>query len=52
MTIISIAHRLTTLENCDKIIVFNEGNVIQKGKFNELKEKEGMFRDMYMGKLN
>ena len=51
MTIISIAHRLTTLENCDKIIVFNEGNVIQTGKFNELKEKEGMFHDMYIGKL-
>ena len=51
MTIISIAHRLTTLENCDKIIVFNEGKIIQTGKFNELKEKEGMFHDMYIGKL-
>ena len=50
-TIISIAHRLTTLKNCDKIIVINKGKIEESGKYDELIEKEGIFKDMYYGKL-
>ena len=50
-TIISIAHRLTTLKNCDEIIVLNKGKIEERGKYNELIEKEGIFKDMYYGKL-
>ena len=49
--IISIAHRLTTLKNCDFILVFNDGNIIQKGKYQKLIEEPGIFQDMYNGKL-
>lgn len=51
-TIIAIAHRLTTLKNCDRIIVLNKGKIQEDGKFDELIEKNGMFSDMYYGKLN
>lgn len=51
MTILSIAHRLTTLKNCDRIIVMNHGVIEQTGKYDELIEKEGIFSDMYFGKL-
>ncbi len=51
-TIIAIAHRLTTLKNCDKIIVLNKGKIEESGKFDELIEKDGIFSDMYYGKLN
>ena len=51
-TIIAIAHRLTTLKNCDRIIVLNKGKIEEEGKFNELIDKGGMFSDMYYGKLN
>ena len=51
-TIIAIAHRLTTLKNCDRIIVLNKGHIEEEGKFDELIEKGGMFSDMYYGKLN
>ena len=51
-TIIAIAHRLTTLKNCDRIIVLNKGKVEEEGKFDDLIEKNGMFSDMYYGKLN
>lgn len=51
MTIISIAHRLTTLKNCDQILVMNEGNIVQTGKYSELIQTEGIFSDMYHGKL-
>ena len=50
-TIISIAHRLTTLKNCDKIIVLNKGNIIESGKYEELIAQNGIFSDMYHGKL-
>lgn len=50
-TIISIAHRLTTLKNCDRIIVLNKGKIEEDGKYTELIEKEGIFKDMYYGKL-
>ncbi len=40
-TSIVIAHRLTTIEKCDKIIVLDAGRVIESGTFAELKEKEG-----------
>ena len=50
-TIISIAHRLTTLKNCDRIIVLNKGNIAESGKYNELIQKNGIFSDMYYGKL-
>lgn len=51
-TIIAIAHRLTTLKNCDRIIVLNKGKIEEDGKFADLIEKNGMFSDMYYGKLN
>ncbi len=50
-TIIAIAHRLTTLKNCDRIIVLNKGKIVEDGKFDDLLKQEGMFNDMYNGKL-
>ncbi len=51
MTILSIAHRLTTLKNCDNIIVMDHGQVVQSGKYDTLINQEGIFSDMYYGKL-
>lgn len=50
-TIISIAHRLTTLKNCDRIIVFNKGKIAEDGKYQELIDNGGIFSDMFYGKL-
>lgn len=51
MTIISIAHRLSTLKNCDEILVLDKGEIVECGNYNDLIEKEGIFKDMYQGKL-
>ncbi len=51
MTVISIAHRLTTLKNSDRIIVMNEGEIVQTGTYQELIASEGIFQDMYYGRL-
>ncbi len=49
VTVLSIAHRLTTLENCDEILVFDQGHICQRGKYEELIGQKGLFRDMYHG---
>ena len=50
-TIISIAHRLSTLKNCDQIIVLDKGRIVEQGKYDKLIEDNGIFSDMYYGKL-
>ncbi len=50
-TVLSIAHRLTTLKNCDEIIVMDKGRIVQKGKYDELEATPGVFRDMALGIL-
>lgn len=44
-TIITIAHRLTTVENADQILVIDEGTVAQKGTHKELLAQEGTYRE-------
>jgi len=44
-TIITVAHRLTTLKNSDRILVFAAGEIVQEGNFNQLAESEGLFKD-------
>jgi ATP-binding cassette subfamily C protein len=39
MTIILIAHRLSTLEYCDRVILFENGSIKDQGKLNELLNK-------------
>ena len=51
MTVLSIAHRLTTLKNADRIIVMDGGRIVQSGTYGELIEQDGIFSDMYHGKL-
>lgn len=50
-TVISIAHRLTTLQNCDEILVMDQGRIVQRGTFRQLEETPGIFRDMARGIL-
>ncbi len=50
-TILSIAHRLTTLQNCDEIIVIDKGKIVQRGTFDQLSDTPGIFQDMKNGVL-
>ncbi|MCC5908768.1 MAG: ABC transporter ATP-binding protein [Balneolaceae bacterium] len=45
-TIIMIAHRLTTVQNCDVIYMMQEGRVVGKGNYEELMENSLEFRKM------
>lgn len=44
-TTITIAHRLTTLKNSDRILVLDKGRIVQEGTFNSLSKEIGLFRD-------
>ena len=46
-TVIVIAHRLRTVADADKIIVLDEGEVIEEGTGEELLRKEGLFHKLY-----
>lgn len=42
-TVISIAHRLETLRNCDRILVLDGGRLVEQGSYHELVENDGLF---------
>ncbi len=46
-TTIVIAHRLTTLMRADRIIVLDEGRIVQEGAHAELAAAEGMYRRLW-----
>ncbi len=46
-TVIMIAHRLSTVVGADKIIVLNEGHVIEEGAHEELLRKDGLYAHMW-----
>lgn len=45
--IMHISHRLSSTKNCNKILVFNKGNIVESGTHNELMGKEGIYREMF-----
>lgn len=46
-TVVTIAHRLSTVDGCDKIIVLKGGEMIESGTHAELLEKDGVYGKMY-----
>ena len=45
-TRIIVAHRLSTIRKCDRIIVMDEGRIAEMGSFDELVEKGELFADL------
>jgi ATP-binding cassette, subfamily B, bacterial PglK len=45
-TIIMIAHRLTTVMNCDRLFLMQNGKIVSKGSYDELLENSSYFREM------
>ncbi len=46
-TSIVIAHRLSTIRNADKIVVVDQGRIVQMGKHEELVEQGGLYAHLY-----
>ena len=47
-TSIMVAHRLSTIESCDRIIVLDHGEIVEMGNHAHLMEKRGRYYDLYM----
>ncbi len=44
-TKIVIAHRISTVMECDRIVVLEKGRIVDSGTYEELKTREGLFRE-------
>ena len=45
LTIVMIAHRLSTVMKCDKIFLLEKGKLIKQGTYSELKQFSDLFND-------
>lgn len=50
-TVVIVAHRLSTVQNADNIIVLDEGKVIEEGTHKELTEKKGAYYTLVKNQL-
>ena len=46
ITMIMIAHRLDTIAQCDQIYVIEQGRITQHGTHDELRQQEGLYRNL------
>lgn len=50
-TSLVVAHRLSTIQNSDLIVVLKDGAMIEQGNFEELMSKQGFFYNLYNSQL-
>lgn len=46
-----VAHRLSTIQNADVILVMKDGHIIEQGRHEELLEKGGFYHKLYMSRI-
>lgn len=51
-TMIIVSHRVSSAKNADKIIIIEEGEIIQEGSHNQLINQKGYYADLYMKQLS
>jgi len=47
-TVLIVAHRLSTVRNSNRIVVLEKGEIIEEGKHQQLIQKDGLYRRLYL----
>ena len=47
-----VAHRLSTIMEADELVVFKNGQVVQKGTHQELCQQEGYYKELIKSQIN
>lgn len=50
-TVIIIAHRLSTVRGCDRIITIEEGEVVEDGTHEQLLEEKGRYATLWSAQI-
>lgn len=51
-TTIIVSHRVSSAKNADRIIILDEGRIIEQGSHNQLINQEGYYADLYLKQLS
>ena len=51
-TTIIVSHRVSSAKNADKIIILEQGKIIQQGSHNQLVNQEGYYKELYYKQLS
>jgi ATP-binding cassette subfamily B multidrug efflux pump len=51
-TTIIVSHRVSSAKNADKIIILDEGRILQQGSHNQLINEEGYYKELYLRQLS
>lgn len=51
-TTILVSHRVSSAKNADKIIILDEGKIIQQGSHNQLINQKGYYKELYLKQLS
>ena len=46
-TVIAIAHRLSTIAAMDRLVVINDGKIVEEGSHNSLIKKKGLYFQLW-----
>ena len=47
-----VAHRLSTIKDCDRILYINDGKIVESGSHDDLMEKKGLYYELYTSQLS
>jgi ATP-binding cassette subfamily B protein len=51
-TTIIVSHRVSSAKNADKIIILEEGEILQQGTHSQLVNQEGYYKELYLKQLS